>query len=179
MMKVRLINIPTEGLAVDFALNCASLNRRAAATEMLSPVVLPTFVGEPQANLFLQKEALTVIIKGTASATFQTVCARCAEQASDSINVDILLVLKPFDPGTQLDNQIEDVNLGFYNGQDIECDRIAEEFVLLNVPISVVCKEDCKGLCASCGTNLNLSTCSCEKADVGDERLAILRGLKV
>jgi len=35
------------------------------------------------------------------------------------------------------------------------------EQVLLAVPLKIVCKADCKGLCPSCGRNRNLETCDC------------------
>jgi uncharacterized protein len=41
-----------------------------------------------------------------------------------------------------------------------------------------LCRVDCKGLCAVCGTNLNTGSCSC-KPDWEDPRLAVLKKLKV
>ena len=52
-----------------------------------------------------------------------------------------------------------------------------EEFMLA-LPVSPLCKPDCKGLCPRCGVNRNQGACSCTD-DEGDPRLAVLRGLKV
>jgi len=52
-----------------------------------------------------------------------------------------------------------------------------EEFSLV-LPVKPLCKADCKGLCPSCGKNLNEGACDCS-LDVGDPRLAALRQLKV
>ena len=41
-------------------------------------------------------------------------------------------------------------------------DDIREE-ILLNFPLKVLCKSDCKGVCSSCGANLNISQCNCKK----------------
>lgn len=57
------------------------------------------------------------------------------------------------------------------NGEDcyeLICDRIdlskvVEDLIILNAPVSFLCKEDCKGLCPKCGANLNLGVCKCEK----------------
>ncbi|MEE0776702.1 MAG: DUF177 domain-containing protein, partial [Bacillota bacterium] len=38
------------------------------------------------------------------------------------------------------------------------------------------CREDCKGLCPSCGQNLNNKECSCDKSPI-DPRLAVLADL--
>lgn len=47
--------------------------------------------------------------------------------------------------------------------------------VLLNIPLVTLCEENCKGLCAQCGKDLNLGPCDC-KPEV-DERLSILKTL--
>jgi len=38
---------------------------------------------------------------------------------------------------------------------NIDLEPIVYEYLLLEVPINPVCREDCKGLCVFCGTNLN------------------------
>ena len=35
--------------------------------------------------------------------------------------------------------------------------------ILLELPSRILCKEDCRGLCAQCGANLNVNACSCQK----------------
>ena len=48
--------------------------------------------------------------------------------------------------------------------------------VLLASPVKLICREDCKGLCPQCGTNLNNATCNCQQP--GDPRWAALGELK-
>ena len=50
------------------------------------------------------------------------------------------------------------------------------QVLLLNLPEQVLCKEDCKGLCPECGTNLNLKDCDCGDKDI-DPRWAALKNL--
>jgi len=52
------------------------------------------------------------------------------------------------------------------------------EQVLLAIPMSAVCREDCAGLCAQCGQNLNEKKCGCE-TKVIDPRLAPLKNIKL
>ena len=42
-------------------------------------------------------------------------------------------------------------------------DAVREELILA-MPDSVACQEDCKGLCSSCGTDLNVEPCDCKPA---------------
>jgi uncharacterized protein len=50
------------------------------------------------------------------------------------------------------------------------------EQVLLNIPLRMLCRLDCRGLCSQCGQDLNSEMCDCEEESI-DSRLAILRDL--
>jgi uncharacterized protein len=58
----------------------------------------------------------------------------------------------------------------------IDFSSIVREYMLLDIPISPVCKPDCKGLCPICGENQNETTCHHQDEDV-DPRLSALRSL--
>ena len=58
----------------------------------------------------------------------------------------------------------------------IDLAPVLREYAALEIPISPLCKPDCKGLCPICGNNLNESTCSHE-VESGDPRLASLKSL--
>jgi len=58
----------------------------------------------------------------------------------------------------------------------IDLTPVVREYVLLDIPISPLCRPDCKGLCPICGNNLNESTCFHEE-ESGDPRLASLKSL--
>ncbi|MGC8654189.1 MAG: YceD family protein [Candidatus Kryptoniota bacterium] len=47
------------------------------------------------------------------------------------------------------------------------------QFVMLSVPLKLLCKEECAGLCPTCGANLNYEECKCHKEafDPGWEKL--------
>jgi uncharacterized protein len=52
---------------------------------------------------------------------------------------------------------------------------VREEFVLA-APAFVLCREDCPGLCAQCGSDLNEGPCACRPEP--DPRWAVLRALQ-
>lgn len=56
----------------------------------------------------------------------------------------------------------------------IDLTPVLRDYILLEIPISPLCRPDCKGLCPICGNNLNESTCHHED-DSGDPRLSSLR----
>lgn len=53
---------------------------------------------------------------------------------------------------------------------------VVREDVILEWPMTMLCREDCKGLCPECGANRNHGECSCE-TETGDPRLQALRDL--
>lgn len=48
------------------------------------------------------------------------------------------------------------------------------DIFLIGRPLKLLCREDCKGLCASCGVNLNHETCNCQIQET-DPRLEKLK----
>ena len=58
----------------------------------------------------------------------------------------------------------------------LRLEDVVREQVLLTLPGRTLCKEDCKGLCAQCGQNLNEGSCGCH-SEVRDPRWSALAGL--
>lgn len=58
----------------------------------------------------------------------------------------------------------------------VDLGEAIREYALLALPMQALCRADCKGLCVSCGADLNAGACGCE-TDEEDERLAVLRAL--
>ena len=58
----------------------------------------------------------------------------------------------------------------------IDLDPLVREYMLLEVPISPICKPDCKGLCPVCGNNLNEEQCEHDEESI-DPRLLKLKTL--
>ena len=60
--------------------------------------------------------------------------------------------------------------------ESIDLDELFYSDIVLEIPISYVCKEDCKGLCPQCGKNLNKGSCDCKTNQI-DPRLEVLKKL--
>ena len=53
------------------------------------------------------------------------------------------------------------------------CPRVREA-IILEIPIKLLCREDCRGVCRKCGANLNEGECGCDSG-IGDPRWGALR----
>jgi uncharacterized protein len=61
--------------------------------------------------------------------------------------------------------------------EHIDLEPLAREAMMLELPLAPLCREDCKGLCPTCGADLNESTCDCTSTD-RDPRWAALDELR-
>ncbi len=55
----------------------------------------------------------------------------------------------------------EDENFGAFDGHTLDLRPLVKELLILQIPMKVLCDENCKGLCLVCGENANLAKCSC------------------
>lgn len=69
----------------------------------------------------------------------------------------------------------DELEIGFYSGDGIELADVVTEQVMLSVPMKLVCRPDCQGLCPSCGVNLNVERCNCPPPQ-GESPFASLKG---
>ena len=101
------------------------------------------------------------------------VCRRCLTDVSLSVaeNVQLLFV----EEGTDGDDD-PDVYVVDARAHDLDMRPALREQWLLAVPPFAQCRDDCKGLCPTCGTDLNAGACSCEPAT--DSRWDTLRSVR-
>jgi uncharacterized protein len=65
-----------------------------------------------------------------------------------------------------------------YQGKELDLTPAVREQILLSVPPSPLCREECKGLCPACGKDLNEGECGCDRT-VMDPRWAALKGIQL
>jgi uncharacterized protein len=55
----------------------------------------------------------------------------------------------------------DELEVGFFSGDGIELADVVTEQVILALPMKIICRADCRGLCPVCGANLNFEKCGC------------------
>ena len=119
-------------------------------------------------------------IKGTLQTRIELVCARCLDEISEEISREFDLFYRPAKELTQEEAvrlKDEDTEVGFFQGEGMFLSDILAEQMLLILPMKVICRSDCRGLCPHCGANMNSEPCHCEARSM-DPRLAPLARLK-
>ena len=95
---------------------------------------------------------------GNIKAVCVTPCDCCLEEAEQALEITFS------ERYSRLEDQ-QDVYT--FTGDTIDLSQMVEENVLLHMPMRILCKEDCRGLCPLCGTNLNYNQCNCVQQSVG------------
>jgi len=119
-------------------------------------------------------------VQGDLSTTLELACARCLDPVEQKVGRRFDLLYRPLgtDAGhEELSVTAAEAEIGYYQGEGLLLEDALREQVLLSVPLKVVCREDCKGLCPSCGKNRNTEPCACVQP-VGDPRWSALKEIR-
>jgi len=121
-----------------------------------------------------------VAFRGRVTGCLRVVCDRCLEPFDLVVEQPFSQFLIPVRPDRQesetaLDE--EKLDESFYSDPRISLTEIANEKLILAMPAKELCREDCAGLCAGCGANLNQGACGCPDRK-SDPRWMLLREIQ-
>lgn len=135
-----------------------------------------------------------VLLKGEFGVEVAAPCKRCLGEVTATIPVSFTLTLIPrslaMDEQSAAEEEddedsdragsfdLQDADREWFDGKKIDLDPILREQVLLALPMNLVCRETCRGLCPVCGENLNEKQCQCER-EVLDPRWMALKKIKL
>jgi uncharacterized protein len=107
-------------------------------------------------------------------------CARCLETVSEEMSRNFDLFYRPLSTVAreeEVELKTADTDIAFFNGDGLFLADVLAEQVNLLIPMKVICRSDCRGLCPHCGANLNAEECRCETHSP-DPRFAPLARMK-
>ena len=138
--------------------------------KIVAPIVLEAMASKDKAK---------VRIVGHATTTLELTCGRCLDGYQVPVDAEFELMFLPAaeapDEG-EVEVADEDINTSYYRDGVIDLGELVHEQFYLTLPMKPLCRDQCKGLCPSCGANWNQTTCSCENR-WEDPRLAGLKAL--
>lgn len=117
-------------------------------------------------ELHVKKFEDGIRLMGTVSSDLSLACGRCLDDFKYHVQsyLDVNITQKS---GVHVEDEIElkgeDLDVYFFENNEIDLNPLVFEEVLLNIPMKPLCREDCKGLCDVCGKNRNYETCNCDK----------------
>ena len=172
-------------LAVVLSYNVASLLRAAPGTEKRYPVddvrldiAEDVTLAQPiNGEVRLQRTGRSVLARARLSTAIEGYCSRCLKAVVAPIDVEIEEVALPsidIDTGLPVDLGEAPDALLLDDHHELDLAEPVREAISLAEPITLLCREDCRGLCPTCGVDLNSVTDHSHTEDAVDPRLAAL-----
>ena len=121
---------------------------------------------------YLQKRQLEIV--GKTSLTLEIPCDRCLEPVATRLDLDFTkkVELNQSKDDNMFSDEFDESN--YIDGYTLDVDKLVYNEVLIGWPTKILCSEDCKGICNTCGQNLNKGTCNCEDTSL-DPRMSVIR----
>lgn len=99
---------------------------------------------------------------------FYASCLRCLKRVDTSIDIEM-------EESFVEVSKADEADVYTFEGYTVDIDKPLMDNIILALPMKIICSEDCKGLCITCGTNLNLKNCNCDESKIVDPRMDILK----
>ncbi len=155
-----VIHVPNAEKSFQFQLDLSDLEFWGR-----KPITRPILVEGSVVN-----HAGALVLNGTARSELDLVCDRCGKEIlrEKVVSLDTLLA-------TELEDEDNEDDYFLLDGNELDLDEVVTTTFVLAMDTKNLCSDDCKGLCAKCGADLNLGPCGC-RPEV-DPRLAALAQL--
>ncbi len=101
-------------------------------------------------DLRLESVVEGVLVSGTATAPLSGECGRCLEAVSDELTVDLQELFSYAESDTGGDEEAARME-----GDLLDLEPVLRDAVVLALPLTPLCRQDCGGLCAECGERLD------------------------
>ena len=126
------------------------------------------FPGDVTANVTLEKSSRQILLRANVAASAQFHCDRCLDEFRSEIT-PTLQTLYVWNADGDTVGEDEDVRILPPDANMIDLSADVREIVLLAVPLKLLCREECAGLCTRCGKNLNQTAngeCDCAPNEI-------------
>ena len=111
-------------------------------------------------------------IEGGMELTLQAGCDRCLTEVPVDLKLEFDRVgLMPGGKPTEAEDEA-----ALTEGYQLDTEAFVRNEILINWPVKILCREDCKGICPVCGQNLNMRDCGCDTF-VPDPRMAVIQDI--
>lgn len=112
----------------------------------------------------LDKSQHQIVLNCNLTISVELNCDRCNEVFTTDIDSEFALI---YLYGSR-DTNLNDANVKVLSPTEDKIDITKDiiDYAYLSIPMKKLCKDNCKGLCPSCGVNLNLKSCNCEDENI-------------
>ncbi len=170
-MQLDLTRIRQPQQRFDYTVEPSAVPQEGESYRVVAPVELGFDVHKDKAQFRLV---------GRLRTTLELSCGRCVEPFLLPMDASFDVRYHPQSESSAAagEREVEEADLddAYYRDDQIDLDELIREQIYLVLPMKPLCRDDCKGLCPECGTNLNAGTCEC-RHEWTDPRLEALKKL--
>lgn len=179
MTFIRVINMTIHEINIDQIKNYEGKKIELSGTVMPKTTALDGFsLAEPiEVCGSIRNFGGTLELEAKAHASLIMTCDRCADEYKTEFDFSISESFKETEDFTE-DEENQNPDINYFSGDTLDIENIVYTALVLSLPSKHLCKEDCKGLCTECGTNLNIAECTCDVRST-DPRFDILDSLNL
>jgi uncharacterized protein len=173
MLVLHVSKIPPEGLSIDTLLHPGDVHLDGEEGFVLQGGALRCRVERGDDD--------TVHVRGRLQAQVALSCGRCLEGFTLGVDQELDLFYLAHEAGQEQEEEDEvelsdrDVVVAYYEGDRLDLGEVIREQIVLAVPLTRLCREDCRGLCPHCGVDRNQQGCTCPTEDASLSPFASLR----
>lgn len=154
-MIIKVPDLTDEVRSIDFAEAAAGLSEVLAGSSGWSG---QHFERDLDVHVEIYRHGADVYVGGTVDGFVHCTCRRCLDDFEWPLRRRFrFLLVKAGRNGHD-----DDMGLDHYEGDEIDLSRLVKEQAVLAIDESVLCSEECQGLCPGCGANRNHEPCRCE-----------------
>jgi len=172
-MKITIEGITEDGTGFDLTEEGKNIEKLAAEKHL--SVIFPI-----KAHIDVRRSGRSIDVEGDLKTAVSLACSRCLKDFEYPVESHFTNCLE-LGSVRQKEKELtkEDIEVTFFEGDELDTDSILLEEVSLLLPLAPICREDCRGLCPGCGADLNKGPCGCEKKEKTDARFAKLEGFRI
>jgi uncharacterized protein len=170
VLEIDLQSLPPGASALETAVPAADLDLAHEQFEFTDPI---------RVELDIAKGEKEIVFDCTVLAPAQVACSRCLNEFEDTVEVPFRLICHRVDADSPMLGGEEEEGIRFipYSATSVPLAGEVRTMLILALPINPVCREDCRGLCPQCGSDLNAGPCGCA-GSVADPRWRALEQLR-
>jgi len=176
MLVINVSRIPPEGLEVRESLEPGEVHLEGEDSFDLAPG------GRLDCRLE-RGEDESAHLRGRLSARLALQCGRCLEPFVLPLeqDLDLFYLRRGADDQGEEEDEVEladrDMVIAYYDGDELDLGEMVREQFFLAVPLKRLCREECRGLCPTCGANRNDVRCPCPPPEAAASPFGSLRTL--
>lgn len=130
--------------------------------------IYPVTESEPASVILKNNGDGKAVVEGMIRIVLSIPCDRCLKEVEMPLAVSFVRELVQAD--------VSEREQEFLDGFQLNIEDLLDSEILINWPMKVLCREDCRGICKICGRDLNTGECGCDDF-VPDPRMAVIKDI--